>query len=99
MKHIKVTGCHDCECRHGTMPFCFCKEVVGLSVNQQVLDKAIHPTCPLDDYVEDTKGKYYELLYCVENKYPDESRHDTAMRYIKEREASGTSIAQAEKPQ
>ena len=29
--------------------------------------------------------KYGELLYHVQNKYPDESRHDTALRYIRER--------------
>ncbi len=34
-----------------------------------------------------TIGKYYELLHYVETKYPDESRHDTALRYIKERES------------
>lgn len=32
--------------------------------------------------------KYYELLYAVGNKYPNESRHETALRYIKEAEIS-----------
>lgn len=27
--------------------------------------------------------KYYELLFCVTNKYPNETRHETALRYIK----------------
>lgn len=30
---------------------------------------------------------YQELIYAVGNKYPDESRHETALRYIKAAEA------------
>ena len=30
---------------------------------------------------------YSELLYAVEGKFPDETRHETALRYIREREA------------
>jgi hypothetical protein len=30
--------------------------------------------------------KYYELLYGVASKYPNETRHETALRYIQERE-------------
>lgn len=29
---------------------------------------------------------YDELIMAVESKFPDESRHETALRYIKERE-------------
>jgi hypothetical protein len=31
-------------------------------------------------------GLYNELLYAVASKYPGESRHDTALRYIRDRE-------------
>jgi len=31
-------------------------------------------------------AKYDELIYAVETKYPNESRHETALRYIRERE-------------
>ena len=31
-------------------------------------------------------GKYHELIYEVATKFPNESRHDTALRYIRERE-------------
>ena len=34
----------------------------------------------------DTQAKYDELLYAVAKKYPGESRHDTALRYIRDRE-------------
>ena len=36
----------------------------------------------------DVKRKYYQLIFAVEQKYLGESRHDTALRYIKEREES-----------
>lgn len=37
---------------------------------------------------EETKAKYMELIYAVGMKYQDETRHETALRYINEREAS-----------
>jgi len=33
-----------------------------------------------------TNEKYNELLMAVENKYKNETRHETALRYIKEHE-------------
>ena len=33
---------------------------------------------------------YYELLMAVSTKYPDETRHQTALRYIKECENRAT---------
>lgn len=36
---------------------------------------------------KELEAKYYELLYAVGNKYPGESRHETALRYIKDAEA------------
>ena len=41
-----------------------------------------HPLPP-DDVVQ----KYEELLYAVQRKFPDETRHQTALRYIKTAEA------------
>ena len=35
---------------------------------------------------DSTAEKYEELIMAVENKYRGESRHQTALRYIKERE-------------
>lgn len=31
---------------------------------------------------EELSRDYYQLLYAVENKYPDETRHQTALRLI-----------------
>jgi hypothetical protein len=36
---------------------------------------------------EPVEGKYYELLFAVSQKFPGETRHETALRYIREREA------------
>jgi len=36
--------------------------------------------------LEDRADKYYELLYAVQNKFPDETRHETALRYIQQAE-------------
>lgn len=35
---------------------------------------------------DELRSKYNELIYAVAQKYPDENRHETALRYIKERE-------------
>jgi hypothetical protein len=34
----------------------------------------------------DVSELYYELLYAVARKFPNESRHETALRYIREAE-------------
>ncbi len=39
---------------------------------------------------ENTYNKYYELLWAVTNKYPNEDRHQTALRIIKESEKGST---------
>jgi len=36
--------------------------------------------------VAEIEAKYYELLWAVEKKFPNESRHETALRYITEQE-------------
>lgn len=36
--------------------------------------------------LEEVKSKYNELIYAVARKYDGETRHDTALRYIRERE-------------
>lgn len=37
--------------------------------------------------LENVRSQYHELLYAVAQKFPDETRHETALRYIREREA------------
>ena len=91
-KQIIVSGCHDCD--YATAKYLFnempCWEIVNISEMKKCREfRKLHPDCPLDDYKELEIGKYYELLHYVETKYPDESRHDTALRYIKEAEKRG----------
>ncbi len=40
--------------------------------------------------------RYQELLYAVQRKFPNESRHETALRYIKHAEAPSYSNAAKE---
>lgn len=40
-------------------------------------------------------AEYYELILTVEKKYPGETRHETALRYIQERENQELRVAQA----
>jgi hypothetical protein len=44
---------------------------------------------PSPDFA-DYKALYHDLLLQVGNKHPGESRHETARRYIRERETAGT---------
>lgn len=43
----------------------------------------------LADSEPDIEALYYELLYAVASAYPDESRHETALRYIQQAETHG----------
>ena len=54
--------------------------VVRIAVRN--LREAVPPAPEPSDY----KALYFELLYEVATKHPDESRHETARRYIRERE-------------
>jgi hypothetical protein len=53
-------------------------------------------TDAIADEVAELEKKYNELLYEVAKKFPDESRHETAKRYIKEREDSACSAEPAQ---
>lgn len=44
------------------------------------------------------RGLYEELLFAVGNKYPGETRHQTALRYIQQAEAPRGSAAQCDGP-
>ena len=38
--------------------------------------------------IEELQEKYSELIMAVAQKFPDESRHETALRYIQQREST-----------
>ena len=44
--------------------------------------------------LEEIRDKYFELIMQVESKYPNESRHETALRYIREAEKRYTERVQ-----
>lgn len=43
----------------------------------------------------DYKARYFELIYAVGNKYAGESRHETALRYIRKAEEPNGQAAAA----
>ena len=47
--------------------------------------------------VPDVEAKYAELLYAVASKFPHESRHETALRYIRQRESAPSQVEQAQR--
>ena len=66
-------------------PFAFHHDEEGLSYSNHYTGTVPlyrHPIPP-DDVVQ----KYEELLYAVHRKFPDETRHQTALRYIKTAES------------
>lgn len=60
----------------------------------------LEPThIPEQDYIrhlEDISVKYNELIFAVGNKYPNETRHETALKYIRRAEKSD-GVARTEK--
>jgi len=62
------------------------------------------PAPEMREYVRMPRGKlemletaYYELLFAVGNKYPGETRHETALKYIRRAEESSQTADSAEK--
>lgn len=49
-----------------------------------------HPGTAITQRLAEMERRYNELLYAVGNKYENESRHETALRYIHEREQPKT---------
>ncbi len=93
MRIIRVSGCHDCPPDNKLMvldEYLGCKKIaIGerggfyLNIEKYMESKTLPDNCPLE---EGNEAKYQELLYHVGQKFPDESRHETALRYIKEAE-------------
>lgn len=47
---------------------------------------SLHSWHDLPELIEALRAEYNDLIYCVVKKYPGESRHDTAKRYLIDRE-------------
>ena len=52
----------------------------------------------LDVALSESLAPYYKLIYAVGNKYPGETRFETALRYIKTAECCDNGPAQNERP-
>ena len=68
-------------------------KLIGTSEYSNWLEQQLNTLEEQNKQMLDVKEKYYELIMTVENKYPNETRDETALRYIKERESrvdSGT---------
>lgn len=60
---------------------------------RKILKEMGPPSLPDPDDISD---KYFELIYAVGKKYPGETRHQTALRYIMHAEKdNGCSVTEA----
>jgi multidrug efflux pump subunit AcrA (membrane-fusion protein) len=57
----------------------------------------LYSTPVIDDYVQRDAWRYRELIFAVARKFPNESRHETALRYIKRMEEPSTTSSAAMK--
>jgi hypothetical protein len=53
---------------------------------EQVFDKTCEHLANAKTELDESKSNYMDLIMSVENAYPNETRHQTALRYIRERE-------------
>lgn len=47
-------------------------------------------------WAEERLDAYHELIMAVEQKYPGETRHETALRFIRERGTTVSGVAKSE---
>jgi hypothetical protein len=57
----------------------------------------LYSTPVIDDYVQRDAWRYRELIFAVARKFQNESRHETALRYIQRMEAPSTTSSAAMK--
>lgn len=56
------------------------------------------PAASVMDAMQELADKYHELLWAVARKFPGETRHETALRYIREAECQEAVLATQENP-
>lgn len=84
---------------------CLCracgKEWNGLFPNGRDEENGIEcPAChQMKGVISSYEQKYYQLIFQVGNAYPDESRHQTALRYLRNAEKHDGGPSQCEKAQ
>ena len=83
---------HD-ECGHET-PLAAIENQQGLAEERRQFNRTIDA---LKAELAAKEQLYHELLYQVGMKYPNESRHETALRYLKRAEQQANGPAQCAK--
>lgn len=78
-------------------PWWVVKTMHGEAVPTEILDSDEWRTAAPSGEGEDYKALYYELIMEVANKYPGETRHETARRIIRQRESGQGHDADAAK--
>lgn len=68
------------DCKHSTCLVYPLMDDVKRELRERWNRRTEHVSTP------DYKALYHELLYCVGNKHPDETRHQTALRYLRNAE-------------
>lgn len=68
-------------------------EQIVLALAARLSDRAGTRDPDLAHAAQLLRQQYDDLIYQVATKYPNESRHDTAKRYIREREEQGGNSA------
>jgi hypothetical protein len=75
--------------------FCYVNPLQALSVLAAEMQRTQQRAEQAEAKAMEIGEKYYDLIMQVGNKYPDESRHDTAKRYIRSAENRTVNSAQA----
>lgn len=81
-----------------------CKQPITDERQRTCISEAAHKDCIRDHESQTDQyhySLYYQLIHAVESKYPGESRHETALRYIREAESlrTGSCLILQEKPE
>ena len=66
---------------------------VAFTAHAEAMERAMADVLWVEADNAKLREDYNELLYHVAKKHPDETRHQTALRYIKQAETSDNSVA------
>ena len=76
---------------------CDMSRIDSRRLNKQLAMICTCPECKPDSFqtkLEELQKQYEELIMAVEEKYPNETRHETALRYIKSAEIGSLETAE-----
>ena len=96
---VKKTGSQQSVLDRMLQEIQFLRDHEGGPMVEEVIDILRGKIADLERQRDELKAdaeRYQELLYAVQRKFPNESRHETALRYIKHAEAPSYSNAAKE---